>query len=453
MGKISFRSKSFFLFTVLLVSNKLYGFRVVLDPGHGGRYIEPNSVYGDKYEPDKASFLEGYRPGASVSGLNENEDVYEISLIVKEFLDLTLTEKGRYTFYQILKKYDSSAKPPVEPIEALISRKSGYRSRYWEIDYDINRDYRLYDHEDLLSHESVEGVISRINALKPDLVVSIHLTGGNPGRNGGMAAVITPSYNVFYNAIDYVKADEQKRNSIRESFSNGAYGKWFISHHGRSAFEWFLCDAWIYYTGYWSVVDGLNPDLEKFRGFRHNMVTWSYRDESLLNNSSMNNPYISKNAHLKYFKPGGKFWEREKSTPENWRREGGLEGYGGDNLYASQEILRFIRKGLLVNYVYNSRNLPEIVTPYISTWSVPTYVNAVSAFLELAYLDNKYDFNRILKYKKIHAEAIAVGIYSLLQGTKISESAKVKMMPWGNSIDFTKYKTYNNSNYFDIVTH
>jgi hypothetical protein len=112
MGKISFPSKILFLFSALFISNKLYGFRVVLDPGHGGRYLEPNSIYGDKYDPDTAKFMEGYRPGASVTGLNENEDVYEISLLVKEILDLTLTDEGRNLFYQILKKYDNLAVLP-----------------------------------------------------------------------------------------------------------------------------------------------------------------------------------------------------------------------------------------------------------------------------------------------------------------------------------------------------
>jgi hypothetical protein len=447
MGKISFRNKKLLFFTILFITHKVYGFRVVLDPGHGGRYLEPNSVYGDKYDPGSVTFMEGYRPGAGVTGLNENEDVYEISLLVKDFLDLTLTKEGRNTFYQILKKYDNSARPPTEPIEAILSRKAGYLERYREIDYDINRDYRLYDHDDLLDQNPVEGVISRINTLKPDLVVSLHLTGGNPGKYGGMAAVIAPSYKIFQNAMDYVKGNDQQRKDIKKSFIDGPYGKWFISEHGRTNFEWFLCDSWIYFTGYWSNVDGLNPDLEKFRGYRQNMITWNYRDESLFNN----NPYVSNIGHLKYFKPEGKFWEREKSDPETWRRDGGPEGYGGDNLYASQELLRFLRKGLVVNHVKSSVNLPEIAPPYISTWSVPTYVNAVSAFLELAYLDNKYDFNRIVKYKKVHAEAIAVGIYSLLQGTKSQASAKQNKLPWGMPVDFTKYKTYKNVNYFEMV--
>jgi len=455
MGKISSLSKILFVFNILLVSNQVYGFRVVLDPGHGGRYLEPNSIYGDKYDHDSVSFMEGYRPGASVSGLNENEDVYEISLLAKEILDLTLTPMGRHEFFQILKKYGTAAlppaEPPVEPIETLISRQDGYRARYWEIDYDINRDYRLYDHQDLLSGETIEGVISRINAMKPDLVVSLHLTGGNPGKYGGMAAVITPSYKTFMHAVDYVRAGDGERKKIQKSFTDGPYGKWFIGNHGRSAFEWFLCDSWIYFTGYWSTVDGLNPDIDKFRGYRQNMITWNYRETSLEDSPGLHNPYVSKSAHLRYFRPEGRFWLREESQAESWRRDGGPQGYGGDNLYASEELLRFIRKGLLVNHVYSAWNLPKIEPPYISTWSVPTYINAVSAFLELAYLNNSRDFNRISKYKKEHAEAIAVGIYSLVHGIKAPPSAQKSLMPWGKPIDFQKYRTYQNQNYFEMA--
>ena len=413
--------------------------------------MEPNSLYGDKFDPNTARFMEGYRPGASVEGLDEFEDVYEISVLVKEILDLTKSPEGKIDFHKIVKKYDSSAETPKDDIEVFISRKPGYRQRYWEIDYDINKDYRLYDHEDLHTQKPVEGVISRINNLKPDLTISLHLTGGNPGKFGGMASVISPGYHVFYRAIDYVNSNDAQRKKIRKSFEEGNYGHWFISQYGRSSFEWFLCDSWIYFTGHWSTPDGLNLDTSKFRGYRQNMVTWNYRDESRLNNSISDNPDIALLNHLKYFKPQGKFWEREKSDPEMWRREGGPEGFGGDNFYASQEILRFIRKGLLVNKIYAQPYLPEIVEPYISTWSVPTYVNAVSAFIELAYLDNPYDFKRIRNLKKIQAEAIAVAIYSLLQGTKSPTSAKQQKLPWGKPVNFSKYKTYKDGDYFQLV--
>ena len=153
---------------------------------------------------------------------------------------------------------------------------------------------------------------------------------------------------------------------------------------------------------------------EKFRGYRHNMVTWRYQDKSGWYLKAKKHPKWSSYAReLKYFTPKGAFWRRERLQPEAWRRENGPEKYGGDNLYASHELLRYLRKGLLVNHIENKNTLPEILEPYFSTWSVPSYINAISAYLELGYLDIKADYNRLLKYKKIYAEAIAVGIYSL----------------------------------------
>jgi hypothetical protein len=449
MVKILFQNKRFFLFAAFLVfisNNSIFGFRVVLDPGHGGRYLEPNSIYGDKYDAESALFLEAFRPGASINGMNENEDVYEIALKVKEILDLTLNETGKKKFLGLLKKYDNKSNEPVIDIEAFISRDPGYKEEYRKIDYDINRNYRLYDHYDILNHEHVQGVISKINSIKPELVVSIHLTGGNPDKYGGLSAVITPGYQTFKMAYDYVVSHEADRNSVETAFKQSNYSQWFIGQHGRSAFEWFLCDSWIYFTGYWSTADGLNPDMDKFRGIRQNFITWNYRDIAPVGYNSNPNQ-----IHLKRFKAEGKFWEREKDIPETWRRENGLQGYGGDNLYASEEILRFIRKGLLINGVRSQWNLPPIVKPYISTWSTPTYVNAVAAYLEIGYLNNPHDFDRIYRYKNIHAESIAMGIYSLIKGTQKNTYPKSKNLPWGEPLDFEKYKNFNGKNYFEIV--
>ncbi|MDH4200656.1 MAG: hypothetical protein OEV66_09785 [Spirochaetia bacterium] len=411
--------------------------------------MEPENIYGDKYDLWSGLFLESYRPGASINGLNENEDVYTIAEDVKEILDLTGSVEGRKKFLSILRQYDPGAKLPAENIETFISRRPGYREHYWDTDYDVNRDYRLYDHLDLLNQEPVEGLISNINKLKPQLVVSLHLTGGNPDKNGGMSAVISPGYDTYRMAIDYVKGDNNQKKVIESKFKKSSYSNWFISQHGRSSFEWFLCDSWIYFTGYWSLVDGLKADEQKFRGFRQNMITWKYRDEKWNGARAAGVPNTPYASDLKYFYPSGAFWQREQGDAEKWKREGGLEGYGGDNFYASQEILRFLRKGLLIHGIYNRWNLPRIVEPYISTWSVPVYVNAISAYIELAYLDNRKDFDRIYRYKKVHAEAIAVAIYSIFYGSSARSSRDDQ--PRGEPIDFGKYETYDNTNYFTIV--
>lgn len=453
MKTVSLNNIFTFLFlTLFSFTQHLYGLRVVLDPGHGGRYVEPNAVYGDKYNPFTGLFMEGFRPGASIDGLIENEEVYAIAQKAKEILDLTMTIEGRVKFYEILKKYDPNALLPTEGIEVFLSRNSGYMENYWSTDYDVNRDYRLYDHQDLLDQHHVPGLISRINQLKPVLVVSLHLTGGNPDKRGGMSAVITPGYDTYKTALKYVRAaTEQERKTIRENFLKGSYGNWFISHHGRDHFEWFLCDAWIYFTGYWSKPDGLSADFDMFRGYRQNLISWSYQDKNWLKTANQHLAYTPYSTQLTYFSPQGKYWERERNQAESWRRENGPEGYGGDNFYAAEEILRFLRKGLLLHKLYNASNVPPIVEPYISTWSLPTYINAISAYLELAYLNNIHDHSRILKQKEVHAEAIAVAIYSLLYGTNMPKDSRQKDLPWGKRLDLAKYQSYHNKNYFSQV--
>ena len=38
--------------------------RVVLDPGHGGAYISPTRLYGDKFDIQRGHYLDSYKPGA-----------------------------------------------------------------------------------------------------------------------------------------------------------------------------------------------------------------------------------------------------------------------------------------------------------------------------------------------------------------------------------------------------
>lgn len=434
-------------FLILFVVNNLHAYRVVLDPGHGGKKISPQSIYGDKYDPAIGRYLDIFRPGAYYNGLHEYQEVYAIAEKVRDLLELTHSAKGRKEFHQILLKYDRHADKPEEPIEVFISRPPGYTQLYHEIKEDLNALYRLYDYPHIDSKELMPGTLSRINAYRPHLVVSMHLTGGASGDHGALSSVVTPGYDTFALALDYVHSNHSMRQTIQQSFTDSPYAHWMASGQDRSLFEWFLCDSWIYFTGYWSAQDGLSADTNRYRGRRHNMVTWSYRDDAYLQADLT--PFTSYVDDLRQFTPQGDFWMREMSIQERWRRQGGYEGYGGDNLYASNEILRFIRKGLHVDKVRKSDELPDLKSPYFSTWSVPTYVNAISAYLELAYIDNPLEADRIQKHKDTHAEAIAAGIYSLFYGTK--QKNKTDDFPKGMSIDFQRYETFGGENYFESV--
>jgi len=422
-------------------------FIVVIDPGHGGKHLAPNSVYGDKYDPETGKYLDAYRPGASYQGLEENIETYEIAKIIQNLLNSLNSETGRKKFQKILKKYNYKEKKDQTDIAVFLSRKSGYRDFYSEEKRDINGSYRLYDYPDINSGQIQPGTISRINALKPHLVVSIHLTTGQTEKYGALSSVITPGYDTYKIALEYLKANPVEQNKIKEDFNNSFYADWFNNGGERTLFEWFLCDAWIYFSGYWSQKDGFTADTDKYRGLRQNYVSWIYSDKIRPDMSPLKN-----SGQLDENLLNSIFWAREKSEPEKWRRENGIEGYGGDNLYASNEILRYVRLGLEKNGVFTYKKLPELKKPYLSTWTIPTYINAISAYIELAYLNNKYDYLRMKNYKYVQAEAIAVGIYSLVNGIPQVSTNKEKNFPLGNPIDFSKYENFNGSNYFKLVT-
>lgn len=428
---------------------------VVIDPGHGGLSLTPISLHGDKYDPIQKKYLAAYQEGASNHKLHESEIAYEIGSRAKEILDLTNSAKGREEFRTILGKYTDSPPEKIEPVKVLLSRDSGYPiadlGKYdGKTDRDYNELYRLFDFPDFKSGERRKGLISRINEKKPNLVVSIHLDSNGPPR-GAMAAVVTPGYDTYKMALDYVKGDAESRKKIHKAFMESPYLNWLSMGGYRSSFQWFLCDAWIYFTGYWSNAGGLEANTKKYRGLRHDMVSWKY-DGGLWDNGKdsqlMNSHKIS---DLRDFPLDAAFWEREASEPERWRRENGKEGVGGDNLYSSNEILRFIRMGLLVNKDLSEKALPDIREPHWSTWSLPTYLNAVTAFIELGFLNNRYDRARIENYKNSHAEGIAVGIYSLLFGLHVKK-VKPLDMPAGDPVDFERYQNYKGSDYFKSVS-
>ena len=250
---------------------------VVLDPGHGGLHMKPISVYGDKFDLLSHEYKDKFRSGANYKGVAESEITYLLARIIQKYLFLTQSKNGQQIFGDILKKYTQVTVEEIHPIEVFISRKNTYPNNYFKIKNDINAPYRLYDYLDIKSHKIKKGRISNINSLQPDLVISLHLTNGKKNKMGALNAVITPAYTTFKMAIDYVKNPGQ-RSQIRKKFKKGPYSNWFLSK-GRNHFQSFLLDASIYFTGFWCTKNCLNPIKDKFKGYRHNMVSWRYQDK------------------------------------------------------------------------------------------------------------------------------------------------------------------------------
>ncbi|MBV6493405.1 MAG: hypothetical protein LDLANPLL_01421 [Turneriella sp.] len=439
----------FLLFVFIFGATPAFTYRVVLDPGHGGRDLIPYSLYGDKFDRRTGVYLDRFREGARVRGVWEFEVMYDIAQKAKALLDKTTTEEGRREFKKILQKYGKITNGEIESIETFISRPAGYIESYFENRDDPNSRFRLYDYPNQKTGALEMGTISRINALTPELVITLHLTHTHAPSEGAMATVITPAYKTYKTALEYVQANKTERKRLSNNFAKSVWANWFIFDDRYKKFSSFMADAFIYFIGFWSKPNGVQTDYSRFRGYRHNLVTWQYADSDAIVESLYAQNGERYATNLISFEPKGKFWEREKAEPETWRREGGPENFGGDNHYAGMEILRFVRNAFIVNGVDTQRSAPKILKPYISTWAVPTYVNAVAPFVEIAHTVSKRDYLRMAKHRKIYAEGVAVAAYSLLYGLSTPHT---KMAAKGKKIDLAKYENLASGNYFKQVT-
>ncbi|MEM7179845.1 MAG: N-acetylmuramoyl-L-alanine amidase [Spirochaetota bacterium] len=439
----------FVLFFVLIpvqrkFSAPIRSYKIVIDPGHGGTKQVPYELYGDKYDEMQGKYLENYKSGASSRTRTEMEIVMDIAREVQYLLDLTKTQRGFRKFRARIKKY-SRAKASWLQLHSVLSRRDNYADRRYREKDDKNADFRLYDFRDFHIGKHRTGRISRINAEKPYLIVSLHINSSGSKQGSGMGAVLAPSYKTF---------DLLRRISLGKlpgtAFNQSPWRNWLRFQAGWTTLENAVADAWIYFHGYWPNKQGTKPNLKRFEGYRQNMVTWRYKDANWKKRIGKPGPYAYKHSQ---FKAVGKFWQRERSNLEYMRRGGGREGFGGDNHYASMELLRFVQYGLRQDIERNTSryNAPgPILPPYISTYSLPTFTNAITAFLELGDIYSDRDMYFMVAKRKKVAEAIAVGIYSLFYGLQVSQK-EIRYAPRGKKIDFNKYITKNGENYFKTV--
>lgn len=433
----------FFLFQVkYLGRDEFRCYRVVLDPGHGGLAIHPKSLHGDRYDTLSESFLDFFREGASFRSLEEREIVYSLAEKVKEILDYCGPGGDYQKFVEILRNYTDSIPERIQ-IETFMSRGPSLSEEEAGIQADPNSPFRLFDYPAINGIE--KGRLSRINALHPHLVVSLHLAARAPRDYHGMSAVIIPPYSFLNRGLQYLRGREHSTDFFRER----PYHNWFCEDLHRGPFSWFLNDVSLYTTGYPLDYYRL-PRLDDFKGYRHNMVGWIYRDSPGWENYAryhLKNTRYSSNYRDVFL--NGSFWDRERSLYENFRRSGGDEGYGGDNCYASFELIRY----MLLSLQKSGFTHPELVPgkPYVSTWIMPLHVNAINAFFELGYLARARDRYMLTKKQDELAEGLAVGIYSLFTGIEL-KSSSFPYMPRGKSIDLEKYRITQDKTYFDIVT-
>ena len=422
---------------------KLPVYRLVLDPGHGGISRLPLNKYGDRYDSISRTFLDHYKEGASFMGIHEHEIVYSIADKVHRLLAHCAPEGDFSRFREILKNY-IDYEPRRIIIETDKSRNRSLTEKEKRTLRDPNSGYRFFDFPDDKGNIR-PGRISAINNQKPHLVISLHLAEVPPRNSDGINPIIAAPYSLLEKGLQYLKGDKSVRNQLINKMTDN----WFCQDSLRSSFEWFLSDTSFYFTNYPLDRRG-KVSYGEFKGYRHNMIKWAYRDDvGWEEEAQLHKPGTKYSKDFRNFSPEGKFWDREKSKFEEYRRAGGEEGTGGDNSYASYEIIRYILLSLFKNGNHNKIYFPG--KPFYGIWIVPIHINAVNSFIELGYLRREWDRFILTKKQDEIAEGIAVGIYSLFAGLNLKED-KSRHMPKGKKIDFEKYRVSEEKTYFNAVT-
>lgn len=395
-------------------------FTVLLDPGHGGVSEKASKTTGDHWDIKAGRFLTNYNFGADHAGEQEHRIVLEICQKALAILKNANTDSGWSEFSKLLSEYGTMRPGEYRRIrfDADITRSDSYLDPKYSGEVNVNRHFRLFDSPETFGRKApaggklFPGRMSRINARAPQLVVCVHVNSSSNPAARGCASVIIPGYSVF----DFVRT-VKSRLGIRAAVSYFWVLSWFYPENQiMDSLSDLVDDTDTYFTG-------KRPGGRQSIGKRWQMVDWRYSaDDEYYDVMNFRNP--------------DSYWRRERSAFESMRRDGGPLGYGGDNLYASEELLKFIRMGLWRDYMSRGARADAVSgpgvrqpneylgnhgRPFISDWALPQLVNGVTAYLELAYLENDCDRAILAAKKDVVARSMAVGIYSLLSGFEVKK--------------------------------
>lgn len=399
-------------------------YRIILDPGHGGISERASLNKGDHWDIKARRFLTNYNFGAACAGECEHAIVLDICSRTLAILQKANTDEGWREFSKMLSEYGVMRPEEYRRIkfDARITRTDSHESLKYKGDDNVNRHFRLFDSPENFdskkqpSQKLFPGRMSKINAETPELVMCVHVNSSTNHSMRGPASVIIPGYRVF----DFVKTVKD-RLGMRSAMTYFWVLSWFYYDNmvlGKLSDLINDCDT--YFTGKRTATKGSI-------GKRWQMVQWRYSEDDEYNN-------------LLSYKNPDSYWHRERSAEESMRRDGGPLGFGGDNFYASEEVLKYIRLGLWQDYA--SKGVKAAVEtsavktpceylgnhgrPFISDWALPQLINAVTAYIELGYLENPEDRNILLNKKDVIARSIAVSTYSLLCGMTLKKIPNTK---------------------------
>jgi N-acetylmuramoyl-L-alanine amidase len=389
-------------------------YRVVIDPGHGGKSEKSGLTEGDHWDIKAKRFLTRYNYGAYHGDEAEHRIVLDICRMTAEILKSANTDAGWREFSKLLAAY--GVKRPNEyrrvNFDTAMTREKSFEAPEFTAEANVNKHFRLFD-----SPESFDaakkpspalhpGRMSKINALTPELVLCVHVNSSTNSRARGQASVVIPGYRVF----DFVKT-VKTRLGVKSALTYFWLLAWFYPDNPvLGNLSRLINDCETYFTG-------KRSDNKSRIGKRWQMVKWRY---------CMDDEY----DNLLNYKDNDSYWKRERSDYESMRRDGGITGAGGDNFYASEEFIKFIRFGLWQDYMNGSaKGVTELSglkspgeylgphgAPFISDWALPQMVNAVTAYIELGYIENDADRFLLTSKKDVIARSLAVATYSLTEG-------------------------------------
>lgn len=449
-------------------------FKVALDPGHGGRGEPRRPTMGDNWDSAAGEFLGSYLNGGSRTvnkiTYTEHEIVLALGKRLKLLLDKTTDDAKWPEFEAVVKRYSDLTKASVKRvwIEAKLMRESSYLDHPDAANPNVNKHFRLFDAPDAFPWTPgaplFPGRISRINQTGADLLVALHANDSFNTSLRGSTALFVPPYPVY----DLIRQASLNQRSWDDFRNTPYYTYWSYTKLPSRRREELAEDMTRYFLD--GVTGGAKGTGHQRTG-RADRVQWRYRQDPPVERADLAGRFE------------GPYWERERSIYEGYRRNAGPEEFGGDNLFAGQELTRYLRYALWQDFLKKPGPLPfpaqpvrasapkvdpdapppgsaaaaatglatsyglpfppdaylgRHAPPLCSDWLVSLYTNSVAAYLEVAYLSNPADLWLLDNKLDVIAEGIAVGIYSLCAGLKTKDLPGLQS-PRGIPVDWDRY--------------
>ncbi|PLX18005.1 MAG: hypothetical protein C0601_05855 [Candidatus Muiribacterium halophilum] len=386
--------------------------KICIDPGHGGIPEYGDKDSGDRWCSERKKYLSWYNFGGDTEKIKERDYVLKLGKLLKKDILKLNTKEGKEEAISFLKKHkinilESHDKEMIFKPYLTRDRSADLKDK----SPDVNCFYRMFDSPKDPANKDYtmeKGRLSRINDFSPQLTISLHLNFVRAESFSGMSAIFAPSYDEFA----YILKNREDQDKVEEM---DIVRYWNFPYKKYENGQWMINDSSTYFTG--KRLDGT------FIGKRNTMLSWSYNKDF--------------EDHDQPSKFKGDYWDRERSVYERYRRKGGPEGMGGDNLFFSSELLRW------VSYLMKKEDSQEIEIrdPAASDWSICLFNNSVTAGLELGNIFSTKDQTFLLENMDKISRYLSYGIYAILNGSKLEE-VDYKYVPSGKKLDLFKYGEY-----------